>query len=195
MIKLGLTGGIGCGKSIIARYFSLFGIPVYNSDLEAKKLYRHDKYLKTEILKRFGGESYLSSGEINKQFMISKVFSNPDELEVLNQLVHPRVKLNFENWIEQNGNSPIIIKEAAILFESGAYRQMDKIIVVTSPDEIRIKRVIQRDKIDRTQVLERMKNQWPQEKLIKNADYIIDNSGQVSVISQAISIYNELKKN
>jgi len=192
MIKVGLTGGIGSGKSIVAEIFYHLGIPVYNSDIEAKNLYKTDKVLKTLIIRNFGKQAFLDSGEVNKDFLISSVFPNQAKLEILNKLVHPRVKINFENWLGKHRHSKIVIKEAAILFESGAYKQLDKIIAVTAPDAIRIKRVMKRDSVTDDSVRKRMLNQWPQEKLVANADFIIDNSGLKSVIKQVLRIYNDL---
>ncbi len=192
MIKIGLTGGIGSGKSTIARIFNLLGIPIYDSDTEAKKLYTTDKILKDLVVKSFGSKAYRNNGEINKKFLRDHVFTDSAKLNLLNRLVHPRVKINFENWLTKNSGVPVIIKEAAILFESGASKQVDKIIVVTAPDELRIKRVTDRDKIDREAVLLRMKNQWPQHELINHADFVIDNSGNTSVLNQIFEIYQYL---
>jgi dephospho-CoA kinase len=192
MIKLGLTGGIGSGKSTIARIFEILGVPVFNSDVEAKKLYVTDSVLKAAIIEKFGNEAYLDSGEINRQFMISRIFGNKQMLEDLNSLVHPRVKLCFDNWVKIFSNLPLLIKEAAILFESGANTQVDKTLLVVAPIELRINRVIERDKLTRELVIERMKNQLSQEELIKKVDFVIDNSGKVSVIRKVMQLYDEL---
>jgi dephospho-CoA kinase len=192
MIKLGLTGGIGSGKSTIAKIFSVLGVPVYNSDIEAKNLYQTDQILKTQIISAFGENTYSDLGEINKSYLISFVFSDNEKLKLLNSIVHPRVKLNFEQWILIHADSKLILKEAAILFESGAYKQVDKTIVVSAPDEIRIERVMKRDLISRSGVLDRMKHQWAQNDLIAKADFVIDNSGRTSVIKQVLQLYKYL---
>jgi dephospho-CoA kinase len=192
MIKLGLTGGIGSGKSTIAKIFEILGVPVFNSDIEAKKLYVTDLVLKSAIIEKFGNEAYLDSGEINRQFMISRIFGNKQMLEDLNSIVHPRVKLCFDNWVKTFSNLPLLIKEAAILFESGANTQVDKTLLVVAPIDLRINRVIERDKLTREKVIERMNNQLSQEELIKKADFVIDNSGKVSVIRQVMQLYHEL---
>jgi dephospho-CoA kinase len=192
MIKLGLTGGIGSGKSTVSRLFSLLGLPVFDSDKEAKELYKTDNVLKDEIIKQFGQEAYLDNGEISRNFMISRVFSNKQMLEKLNFIVHPRVRIRFDDWLKNYSNFPLVIKEAAILFESGANKQVDKVLLVVAPIEIRIDRVIKRDNTVAEKVLERMKNQWSQDELMKKADYIIDNSGKVSVIQQVNRIYKEI---
>jgi len=192
MIKLGLTGGIGSGKSTIAKIFEILGVPVFNSDIEAKKLYVTDSVLKAAIIEKFGNEAYLDSGEINRNFMISRIFGNKKMLEDLNSMVHPRVKLCFDNWVKTFSNLPLLIKEAAILFESGANTQVDKTLLVVAPIELRINRVIERDKLTREKVIERMNNQLSQEELIKKADFVIDNSGKVSVIRQVMQLYDTL---
>jgi dephospho-CoA kinase len=192
MIKVGLTGGIGSGKSTVARLFSLLGVPVFDSDSEAKKLYLSDSILKAGLIDKFGAEVYLPTGQINKDFLVSNIFSNKQMLNELNALVHPRVKICFDTWVGFNSTAPILIKEAAILFESGADRQLEKKIVVVAPVELRILRVVARDKINEAKVLERMKNQWPQEELIKRSDFIVDNSGKISVIQQVLTIYKTL---
>jgi dephospho-CoA kinase len=192
MIKLGLTGGIGSGKSTIARLFGFLGIPVFDSDSIAKNLYLTDSELKSSLIHKFGPEVYLSSGQINKAFLISNVFNNRSELEELNAIVHPRVKASFEEWVMNNSSQPILLKEAAILFESGADKQLDLKIVVVAPVETRISRVIARDKTEKCNVLSRMKNQWPEEELIKRADFVIDNSGRISVLEQVLYIHKNL---
>ncbi len=195
MIKIGLTGGIGSGKSTISRLFNLLGVPVFDSDREAKELYKTDNELKNEIIKQFGKEAFLDSGEISRNFMISQVFSNTQKLEKLNSIVHPRVRNRFNDWLKSLSNIPVVIKEAAILFESGANKQVDKVLLVVAPIEVRIDRVIKRDGTEVEKVMERIKNQWPQEELVKKADYIIDNSGNISVIKQVNQIYKEILAN
>jgi dephospho-CoA kinase len=192
MIKVGLTGGIGSGKSTVAQIFSILGVPVFDSDSEAKNLYHSDSVLKAGLIEKFGLDVYLPTGQINRTFLISKVFRNHQMLNELNAIVHPRVKIHFDTWLENNSDSPIIIKEAAILFESGADIQVERKIVVVAPVELRIARVIARDKTDAAGVLERMKNQWPQDELIKRADFIVDNSGKVSVIQQVLIVYKNI---
>jgi dephospho-CoA kinase len=194
MIKIGLTGGIGSGKSTVARIFCALGIPVFNSDEEAKKLYTSDNILREKLLSTFGTEIYLGNGEINKSFLINTVFTHEQKLKLLNSIVHPRVKISFEVWLNNHEHLPCVIKEAAILFESGAYRQVDKIIVVTAPVELRIKRVMERDGVDRESVLLRINRQYPEEKLISMSDYTIDNSGSKLVVKQVLDFIGSLRK-
>jgi len=192
MIKAGLTGGIGSGKSTVARLFAMLDVPVFDSDTVAKSLYHTDLILKARLIEKFGPKIYLENGQINKSFLISEIFSHAKTLEELNALVHPRVKASFDHWVENNSNFPILIKEAAILFESGADKQVDKKIVVVAPLEVRISRVMIRDSFTRDKVMERIKNQLPQEELVNRADFVIDNSGKVSVIKQVINIHKQL---
>jgi len=192
MIKVGLTGGIGSGKSLISKVFNALMIPVYDSDLETKSLYRTDEFLKNELIRNFGNEVYLADGSINRKYLGNLVFQDKNKLNELNNLVHPRVKLHFEKWLQNYTHCFYVIKETAILFESGAYKQVDKSIVVTAPDEIRISRVMERDSISRSSVIERMNNQLPQQELIEKADFIIVNDGKIAILPQVYSIHNKL---
>lgn len=192
MIKVGLTGGIGSGKSLVSRIFSAFNIPVYNSDLETKNLYQSNIILKQELIRNFGKEVYLKDGNINRKYLGNIVFRDKNKLNELNKLVHPWVRLHFEEWIENYSQFEYILKESAILFESGAYKQVDKVILVTAPEEIRIKRVIERDSIEKSVVLERMRNQLSQEELIPKADFHIINDGKMAILPQISVIHQKL---
>lgn len=190
MIKIGLTGGIGSGKTTVAKIFESFGIPIYNSDDRAKYLMNNDVKLKQSIIELFGQEAYLDQA-LNRSFIASEVFTNPDKLKQLNQLVHPVVGKDFKNWCAKQKGS-IIIKEAAILIESGAHKGLDKIVVVTAPESIRIKRVVNRDKVTEQHVRDRMKNQLTEKQRLEYADFIIDNGGGKSLIPQVQEIVKKL---
>ncbi len=170
---IGLTGGIGSGKTTIANYFKTLGIPVYIADDEARKITDNPEILK-EIQTLFGTEVF-DDHQLNRQKVAKIVFDDPNKLQQLNAIVHPAVKKHFENWLNQHLNEPFVIKETAILFESGSYKDCDIIITVIVPLEIRIKRVIDRDKISREAVLKRIKQQWSDEQKIEKSTYIIDN--------------------
>ena len=170
---IGLTGGIGSGKTTIANYFKKLGIPVYIADDEARKITDNPEILK-EIQTLFGTEVF-DDHQLNRQKLAKIVFDDPNKLQQLNAIVHPAVKKHFENWLKQHLNEPFVIKETAILFESGSYKDCDIIITVIVPLEIRIKRVIDRDKISREAVLKRIKQQWSDEQKIEKSTYIIDN--------------------
>ena len=187
---IGLTGGIGSGKSTIASYFSSLGVPVYIADDEAKKiLYTPDAV--TEIKEAFG-EDVFTDAMPDRQKIATLVFNNPDKLKTLNSIIHPKVKEHFLAWVQNNHNAPFVIKEAAILFESGSYKDCDKIILVTAPAEVRIMRVMQRDNITREKVVERMANQWEDGKKELLSDYIIHNTELDSAKAQARTVFNDL---
>lgn len=190
---VGLTGGIGSGKSTIAEWFSEAGISVYNSDNEAKRLMNESSEIKGKLIKLFGPDVYLNE-TLNRKLISSQVFENKDLLEQLNQIVHPEVFKDFEKWI-QNQNSPFVIKEAAILFESGSYHDCDYIISVIANEEIRIHRVMKRDNISREQVLSRIQNQWTDELRIVNSDFIIkNNEGLAELKEEFEEVHNKLLK-
>ena len=171
---VGLTGGIGSGKTTIANLFALqFSIPIYIADTKAKELIAQDNRLQQEIKALLGEEAFVE-GKYNTAFVASIVFSTPEKLQALNQLIHPYVQQDFVRWREGQ-HSPYVIKESAILFESGSYKDCDYIITVTAPLEERIRRVMLRDKIDRKTVEKRIKNQWNDENRIKLSTFVVDN--------------------
>ncbi|WP_314150865.1 dephospho-CoA kinase [Capnocytophaga granulosa] len=174
MTTVGLTGGIGSGKTTIANLFATeFTIPIYIADTKAKELIAQDTHLQQEIKALLGEEAFVE-GKYNTAFVASIVFSTPEKLQALNQLIHPYVQQDFERWREEQ-HSPYVIKESAILFESGSYKDCDYIITVTAPLEERIRRVMLRDKIDRKTVEKRIKNQWNDENRIKLSTFVVDN--------------------
>ena len=171
---VGLTGGIGSGKTTIANLFALhFSIPIYIADTKAKELVAKNKQLQQEIVTLLGEEAFVE-GRYNTSFVAQEVFSNKEKLDKLNAIIHPYVQQDFLQW-KQSQQAPYVIKEAAILFESGSYRDCDFIIMVTAPLEERIKRVMLRDKIDRETVEKRIKNQWNDEKKIELSTFVIEN--------------------
>ena len=174
MTTVGLTGGIGSGKTTIANLFATeFAIPIYIADTKTKELIAQDTHLQQEIKALLGEEAFVE-GKYNTAFVASIVFSTPEKLQALNQLIHPYVQQDFERWREEQ-HSPYVIKESAILFESGSYKDCDYIITVTAPLEERIRRVMLRDKIDRKTVEKRIKNQWNDENRIKLSTFVLDN--------------------
>tara|TARA_B100001093_G_scaffold519232_1_gene607290 strand:+ start:3145 stop:3732 length:588 start_codon:yes stop_codon:yes gene_type:complete len=175
MLKIGITGGIGAGKSTVSRVISSLGYPVYDSDQRAKWLMSNSDLLKDEIIKLFGKKAFLNN-ELNRTFISNIVFKKPVLLEELNQLVHPKVASDYNLWVNENKKAALIFKEAAILIESGAYLEMDKIIVVVCSIEERINRVLSRDKITAGEIKKRMNAQLSDEERIEMADYVIDNS-------------------
>ena len=189
---IGLTGGIGSGKSTMANYFESLGVPVYIADEEAKKiLYLPDAV--NEVREVFGEEVFTE--QLPDRAKLAKVvFNNPDKLKQLNQIIHPKVRDHFTNWVTLHKSQNFVIKEAAILFESGSYKDCYKIILVTAPKGLRIKRVMERDKITKEQVLERMSNQWDEKKKEELSDYIIYNTDLEAAKNKAREIFLELNK-
>ena len=187
---IGLTGGIGSGKSTIARYFESLGVPVYIADDEAKKIFFEPDVI-TELKNTFGPEVF-TDGMPDRAKLAQLVFNDRAKLALLNAIIHPRVALHFSNWLKSNTGRLFVMKEAAILFESGSYKECDAIILVTAPDELRIKRVIMRDGITRNKVLMRMANQWDDQKKAAMSDYIINNTDLELAKQQAVNILNTI---
>lgn len=183
---IGLTGGIGSGKTTIANYFKEMGVPVYIADDEARKLMQ-SKFIIEEIKKIFG-DSLFEDDILNRAKLAEIVFNNSSKLDQLNAIVHPAVKKDFKAWLEAKKNYAYVIYEAAILFESGRYKDCDIVITVTAPEETRIERVIKRDKTNREQVLDRMKMQWKDEERISKSNFIILNDNLKNAKEEVVKI-------
>ncbi|MNK49758.1 Dephospho-CoA kinase [compost metagenome] len=183
---IGLTGGIGSGKTTVANYFEEMGVPVYIADDGAKRVMQ-SKNILAEVKSAFSGNIF--DGEVlNRAKLAQVVFNDKEQLAKLNAIVHPAVKLDFEAWLEKNKNYDYVIYEAAILFESGRYKECDVIITVTAPVEVRIDRVIKRDKTTREQVLSRMKMQWDDEKRISKSNFVINNNNLKNAKEEVVKI-------
>ena len=187
---IGLTGGIGSGKSTIAQYFKSLGVPVYIADDEAKKLLDNPDI--QNKIKAIFGELVFENNNISKEKLASIVFQNPQKLSELNAIIHPAVKKHFQLWVANHQNEPIVIKEVAILFESGSDQDCDKIITVVAPLETRIQRVIERDKTSKEAIIDRIKNQWTDEMRMAKSDYIIENISLEIAKQQADKIFQKL---
>lgn len=187
MFKVGITGGIGSGKSTVCRVFMIIGIPVFEADSVAKQLMNSDILLRQKLINLFGPYVYLPDMTIDRKYLSGKVFNNPPLLEELNSVVHPAVRKSFENWCQEQ-NSPYIIHEAAILFESGFYKMMDKTITVVTNEAERIDRVMKRNNVTEEQVRQRIRNQWTDEQRIKLADFVIGNNDNELIIPQIVEI-------
>ncbi|MES2592076.1 MAG: dephospho-CoA kinase [Bacteroidota bacterium] len=194
MIKVGITGGIGSGKTTVCKVFELLGIPVYYADFEAKQILDANDEVKTQILNFFGNDVLNTENKIDRKKLASLVFNNNEKLEKLNSFIHPVVAAHFENWLKQHSSKKYILKEAAILFESGAYKAMDQIIAVVAPLELKLTRTIQRDKTTRQQVEDRINSQLNDQEKIKRSQYVIYNDEQQLLIPQIIAIHNQLMK-
>jgi dephospho-CoA kinase len=189
-LQIGITGGIGSGKSLVCKIFHCLGVPVYDADSHAKGLMTTDGILVSEIKKEFGELSYNIDGSLNRAYLSHTVFNDTKQLEILNRLVHPRVGADYRHWVEQHKNHPYVLKEAALLFESGSHRSLDKVIVVYAPEELRIQRVLRRDKHrSADQVLAIIQNQMSEEEKMKKADYKIRNDEALLLIPQVLELH------
>ncbi len=192
MLKIGLTGGIGSGKTTIAKIFELLNIPVYYADEATKRLYHTDAALMASIKKHFGEDVY-TAGELNRSKLSAIVFSDPEKLTLLNKLAHPPTIKDAEDWMSRQ-NAPYIIKEAALLFESGSNKGLDYVIGVRSSSELQIKRTMERDSLTKDEVIKRMQRQMNEESKLDQCDFIIDNNEQELIIPQVISLHAKFTK-
>src|SRR6266496_6061371 len=190
MIKVGLTGGIGSGKTTTAKIFELLGVPVYYADDAAKKIMNEDKQLKAAIQKQFGEESY-RDGELDRNYLASKVFNDSFQLEILNSLVHPATIRDASNWTSQQ-TTVYTIKEAALIFESGAAEGLDYVIGVSAPSQLRIKRTMERNNVSYDEVVKRMNKQLDEKIKMKLCDFIVQNDEQQLLIPQIIELHQKL---
>ncbi|MFY0654631.1 MAG: dephospho-CoA kinase [Cyclobacteriaceae bacterium] len=191
MLQIGITGGIGSGKSTICKIFQTLGIPVYDADSRAKLLMIQDSKLVQAIQSAFGEDSYLDTGDLNRGYLSKSAFSDPNKVKKLNAIVHPAVAVDYSKWVDQQSTS-YVIKEAALLIESGSYLQLDKLVVVRSPLELRISRIQSRDPFrSEEEILSIIKNQLSDEEQESKADFIINNNEQELLIEQVL----ELDKN
>jgi len=199
MLKLGITGGIGSGKSTVCEVFKVLGIPVFNSDEEARNVMVQNPSLVEKIRSHFGQDIYFKNGDLDRNRLSSLVFKDPEKLSLLNALVHPAVFEAFDQWIipyENLGKEqiPFVIKEAALMFESKSYLQNSFNVLVWAPLEIRIKRIKERENWDEEKIMARIKNQWPENEKIKLSDYLIYNDEKHSLNRQVMVLFNLFKK-
>ena len=190
MLRIGLTGGIGSGKSTVAKIFEVLGIPVYYADAAARRLMNENEELKKKIIDHFGKGSY-ADGQLNRPYISSLVFNDTEKLELLNSLTHPATILDADKWM-LGLTTPYAIKEAALIFESGSAKHLDHVIGVSSPAPLRIQRIMQRDKITKEQVLQRMDGQMDEDKKMRLCDFIIINDEQQLVIPQVLKLHDKL---
>ena len=194
MKVVGITGGIGSGKSIVSMVFRQLGIPVYDSDAEAKLLYDKFPELRDAVRKQIAEEAFDSNGKLDRKKLAEIVFQFPEKLEILNQLVHPLVKKDFQNWVQKHPEAAYVVKEAAILFESGAYSDCYKVITVVAPPELRVQRVRERDRKTKAEIEAIMDRQSGDEEKIKRSDFVIQNDEKELILPQVLAIHESLSK-
>lgn len=191
MKQIGITGNIGSGKSTVAKIFASIGIPIYDADARAKSVMTENVSLKADLITLLGTEAYLMDGSLDRAYIASQVFKNQALLGELNALVHPAVFKDYDEWVLVQ-TAPYILKEAALLYESGSYKKLDKIIVVHCPDELRIQRTMKRDQSTREAVLERLQKQMPQAEKMARADFLINNDENNLLIPQVMQLHQQL---
>jgi dephospho-CoA kinase len=190
MLKIGLTGGIGSGKTTVAKVFELLNVPVYYADAVSKRLYQTNKELMASMKEHFGEDIY-TNDQINRQKLAAIVFNDAQKLQLLNSLVHPLTIQDAQQWMSQQ-TAPYVIKEAALLFESGSAAGLDYVIGVSTPKHIRIKRVMDRDKVGREEVVARMNKQIDEEIKMRLCDFVIENNEQELVVPQVLQLHQTL---
>jgi dephospho-CoA kinase len=197
-LKIGVTGGIGSGKSTVCQIFEHLQVPIYYADVRAKALMQEDPELKKEIRKAFGWDAYDEKDQLNRAYLAKIVFNNAAKLSILNNLVHPCVFEDYRTWVSKQLEHPYSIKEAALMFETDSYKELDKIIVVTAPINLRLERVVQRDNVKNDDVLKRMENQMSDRARLAKADFVLKNDGKLSLINQVLQLHHlflDLSKN
>ncbi len=194
MLKIGITGGIGSGKSTLCQVFEKLGTPVYYADPRAKRLMIKHQGIRQGLIALFGDKIYMPDGQLNRQKLAQIIFNDAEALKKVNQIVHPRVQEDFINWTKNFNHQPYVIKEAAILFESRSHEKLDASILVHAPENLRIKRVIKRDRVDEQAVRARMKNQWTDEEKLKLADFVIYNDGLQLLMPQVLDLHQKFSQ-
>jgi dephospho-CoA kinase len=194
MIRVGITGGIGTGKSTVCKIFASMGIPVLDADTLAKNIAEIDTNVKQQILEAFGTESYDEQEKYNRKFIASIVFNDPEKLKILNNIIHPAVIDYTNKWADQHQDKKYVIKEAALMFESGSYKYNDINIVVNSPKELRIQRILSRDNASLEEIIRRIESQMSDDERNSMADKIITNDEHSSLIAQVYSLHLEFMK-
>nr|MBS0038526.1 dephospho-CoA kinase [Saprospiraceae bacterium] len=194
-LKIGVTGGIGSGKTTVCKIFENLGTPVYYADDRAKAILMGDKEVRKELRDSFGEEVFDSEHNPDKKALASVVFSDKEKLQKLNSIIHPRVAEDWEKWFKSHkGRTPYVLKEAALLFESGSAEHLDEIICVIAPEDLRIARVMERDGVTEGEVLNRMKNQMPQDLKASLSQFLIINDQNTSLVKQVVSLHRKLIK-
>jgi dephospho-CoA kinase len=192
-IQVGITGGIGSGKSVVCQVLKVLGIPVYNADEESKKILDSDEKVIEAVIHLIGPDAYVSKGCANRTYIAGVVFNHPEKLQALNAILHPAVQDHYRNWVTTHKDSAVVAKEAAIMFESGSYKDMNAVVAVTAPLEIRINRVVERDGKNRNEIQKIIERQLSQDEVVKRSDFVICNDDQQLVIPQLLQILEKIK--
>ncbi len=193
MLKIGLTGGIGAGKSVVAKVFKVLQVPVFDADLVAKQLVNESDSLKSSIKKEFGEEAYTPEGRLNRDYIATTVFNDPQRLKNLNSIIHPEVRNSFEDWCSKKRDHAYVINEAALLFESGSYKSLDATILVTASEQLRVKRVLKRDPFrSKEEVFNIINRQMSEEEKISLANYRIINDDNALIMPQILDIHKKI---
>ncbi|GAB4126777.1 MAG: dephospho-CoA kinase [Raineya sp.] len=188
-LEVGITGGIGSGKSTVSHIFSILGIPIYDADSRAKYLMAHKDDLKRAIQQAFGAEAYMENGELNRGYLASQVFSDAEKVKIINSLVHPEVAKDYLHWLAQQ-QSPYIVREAALMIESGSYKLLDVLITVFAPENLRIERIKKRDpQRSETEIRAIISKQTPEEEKLRLADFVIYNDEKQALIPQVLALH------
>lgn len=190
-VRIGLTGGIGSGKSVVADIFRVHRFPVFDADKEAKFLNDNSSEIRSQLIEQFGDEIYVENKLDRKKFS-SLIFGDKEKLKVANSIIHPVLAKHFEKWCSKNSESPLVVIDAAVLLEAGFNKFTDKVVTVLAPEELRIERVMKRDGVKRDKVIARMKHQMPEEEKIKLSDYVIYNDDKHSLIKQTDDLLDYL---
>lgn len=194
MLSVGISGGMGSGKTLVCAIFKVLGISVYNSDLEAKRIMETNEQVKKEIINLLGEESYLNNMTLNRKYIAEKIFNHIELLSGINQIVHPAVREDAEIWRKKiPGNNSYFLRESAILFETGIYKQLNYNILVIAPRELRLHRIKNRDRLSEEEIASRMNQQWSDEQKLPLTDFIIINDGKTFLIPQILQIHKCLK--
>lgn len=191
MLKVGITGGIGSGKSVVCKVLQTLGHPVFDADHESKSLLT-DPEIRSKVIDLLGPSAYLPSGAPDRHRIASMVFPNPELLEQLNTILHPAVLKKFNQWVKEHQTAPLLFKEAAIMFESGSNRQLDLVVGVTAPESLRIKRVMQRDGKSEQAVRGIMKRQLPQDEMARKCEALLVNDEQTPLLPQILTLIDKL---
>ncbi|HXC03762.1 MAG TPA: dephospho-CoA kinase [Bacteroidia bacterium] len=193
-LQVGITGGIGSGKSVVCDIFRLLGVAIFNSDLEGRRILEDDTEVKNKVKAIFGPGAYRADGLPDRKYIASQAFTDASKLKALNGVIHPAVASRFQYWCAEHASDAYVLKEAAVLVESGAYKEMDKVILVSAPQALKLSRAAKRDNLSEEEIQKRSRNQLSEAELLHHAQYVIVNDEQQLLIPQVLKLHEQLKK-